>query len=124
MGISRPGEYEDHREAYNAQERKQALKYQDVTTLDWLILHAYGPMEEIRDDWNYYMRSSIYETLLELIVIEGTQYLNYGYSGYNQRPFMEVTFQGSNMAGERCEFNEAMSTVSVTVEWIVKLIKL
>lgn len=62
------------------------------------------------------MRSGLNETISELLFIERRQYFIYGDSAYNQRPFMEVPFQGSNLAEERHEFNKAMPTVHVTVK--------
>lgn len=81
-----------------------------------MIIHAHRPTERSLHDCTYYMRRGKDETLGELLLIEKTQYLIYGNTKYNQHPFKEVQFQVSNIVQERCEFNEAMSIVRVTVE--------
>lgn len=41
--VARTGDNEAHNDAYNGYKRKQAMKFQSITTLDSLIIHAFGP---------------------------------------------------------------------------------
>ena len=54
----------------------------------------------------------------------GKQYCIYGDSRYNQRRFLEVPYQGSNLSAPHDAFNSAMSRERVTVEWYFKEVKL
>lgn len=124
LAIARPKGNRLQNVVYNGHKRRHALKYQAMVTPDGLILHAYGPMEGRRHDWTLYVRSGIEEQLSVCLMVNGVQYCIYGDSGYNRRVFMEVPFDGSNLTAGQRAFNEAMSTVRVTVEWIFKEIKL
>lgn len=124
IAIARPSRNAVQNVAYNGHKRKHALKYQAVTTPDGLILHAAGPIEGRRHDWTLYCRSGLDEVLEELMFVDGVQYCLYGDSGYNERSFLEVPFQGSQLTGYQKAFNKAMSTGRVTVEWFFKEVKL
>ena len=64
------------------------------------------------------------EILPRVLSGEGKQYCIYGDSGYNQRWFIDVPFQGSNIFPAQCAFNKAMSSVRISVDWIFKEVKL
>jgi len=83
IAVSRPSDHEAQNVAYNGHKRKHALKYQAVTTPDGLILHVYGPLEGRRHDWTLYMRSGLDESLGDLLLVDGKQYVIYGDSGYS-----------------------------------------
>jgi nuclease HARBI1 len=123
LGISRPGDADIQRVAYNGHKRKNALKFQAILTPDGLILHLAGPIEGRRHDWTPYCRSGIELRLEVKMTINGIQYCIYGDSGYNLRPFMEVPYQGSNLPEEQKYLNKAMSASRITVEWIFKEVK-
>ena len=124
IAVARRGGAEAQNVAYNGHKRKQALKYQAVTTPDGLILHAHGPLEGRRHDWTLYVRSGLEENLEEVMMVNGIQYCLYGDSGYSLRLFLEVPFQGSNLTHSQRALNVAMSRVRVTVEWAFKEVKL
>ena len=85
-----------------------------------MVLHAAGPIEGRRHDWKLYCRSGVDESLLGVIFVGGKQYCICGDFGYNQRPFLEVPYQGSNLSAPQRAINSAMSKERVTVECYVK----
>ena len=62
--------------------------------------------------------------LPRVLSVEGKQYYIYGDFGYNQRWFIDVPFQGSNISPAQSAFSKAMSSVRISVEWIFKEVKL
>ena len=123
IAIARPRGYDVQNVAYNGHKRKHALKYQAVTAPHGLLLHAAGPMEGRRHDWTLYCRSGLDEELGEVMVVNGFQYCIYGDSGYNERDFLVVSSQGSQLTGYQKAFNEAMANGRVSVEWVFKEVK-
>ena len=115
IGISRPRGSRMQNVVYNGHKRKHALKYQTIVTPDGLILHEFGPLEGRRHDWTLYVRSGMNEQLCAVVAIDGKQYCIQGDSGYNRRIFMEVPCQSFNLTAAQKAFNEAMSSVRVTV---------
>ena len=64
------------------------------------------------------------ESLPRVTFVGEDQYCIYGDSGYNQRPFLEVPNQGSNLSTHQRAFNGAMSKARATVEWYFREIQL
>ena len=124
IAIARPSRNEVQNVAYNGHKRKHALKFQAVTTPDGLLLHAAGPIEGRRHDWTLYCRSGLDDTLPDLLLIGEKQYALYGDSGYSERPYLEIPFQGSSLTSYEKAYNGAMSKGRVTVEWYFKEVKL
>ena len=83
--------------AYKGHKRQHALKFQALKTPDRLVLHFSGRIEGRRHDWTLYCRSGLEEGLPELLVVGGTQYAFYGDSGFNERIFLEISFQASQL---------------------------
>ena len=104
------------RTAYNGHKRKNALKFQSLTTPDGLILDAFGPLEGRRHDWTLYIRSDA-EDLLHIVleVSDGMKYCIFADSGYKVRCFLRISFQGSNLTASQRAFNKAISSVRVIV---------
>ena len=124
VGISRPTGYMKQLVVYNGHKRKHSLKFQAVNSSDGMILHAYGPVEGRRHDWFMYVCSGLEINLRSVLHVNGRQYVIYGDSEYNWRPFMEVPFQGSNLNANQRAFNASMSKSRITVEWIFKEVKM
>ena len=124
ISIDRPSRGEVQNVSYNGHKRKHALKYQAITSPDGLVLHAAGPIEGRRHVWTLYCRSGVNQSLPGVAFVGGKQYCIYGDSGYNQRPFPEVPYQGSNLSAPQRAFNGAMSKGRVTVEWYFKEVRL
>lgn len=126
LGIARPSGSLAQRVAYNGHKRKHAIKYQAVNTPNGLIqhVHIYRPLEGRRHDWTLYVRSKMDEILPRVLAVQGKRYCIYGDSGYNQRWFIDVPFQGSNVSPAQSAFNRAMSSVRISVEWIFKEVKM
>jgi nuclease HARBI1 len=116
IGISRPGDLEEQRVLYNGHKRKHALKFQAVTSPDGLILHAHGPMEGRRHDWTLFLQSGLDNQLAEKLRIGGTQYCLYKDSGYSQREYLEIPYQGSALSAHQRAFNKQMPAARITVE--------
>ena len=124
LGIARPSGSLAQRVAYNGHKRKHAIKYQAVSAPDGLVQHLYGPLEGRRHDWTLYVRSKMDEILPRVLFVQGKRYCIYGDSGYNQRWFIDVPFQGSNVSPAQVAFNRAMSSVRISVEWVFKVVKM
>lgn len=108
---------------YNGHKRKHALKFQAITLADGMFYHVYGPVEGRRHDWTLYCRSEIEDQLSLYLIVDGKQYCIYGDSGYNQRDFMDVPFQGGALNADMRAFNKAMSEGRITIEWMFKEVK-
>lgn len=66
----------------------------------------------------FYVMSNLDEELDHAFLYKGAQYCLYGDSGYNSRSFLEVPFMGASLSIWQKEFNEVMSKVIVTIEWV------
>eukprot|EP00173_Palmaria_palmata_P001995 Plantae.Rhodophyta-Palmaria_palmata.ctg2218.p1 GENE.Plantae.Rhodophyta-Palmaria_palmata.ctg2218~~Plantae.Rhodophyta-Palmaria_palmata.ctg2218.p1 ORF type:complete len:178 (+),score=22.05 Plantae.Rhodophyta-Palmaria_palmata.ctg2218:290-823(+) len=127
ISIARFSDRREQNAACNGHKRKLSLKFQAVTFPDGTILHVPAPIEGRRHYWTLSSRSGLDEVLGapgDLLNISGSQYVVYGDSGYNWRPFMEIPYQGANLSEQQRAFNEAMSACRVTVEWDFKEVKL
>lgn len=124
IGISRPGGGEIHqRVVYNGHKRKHALKFQAVTTPDGLCIHLHGPEVGRRHDMFLYASSGMDAQLLDVMTVNGKQFIVYGDSGYSWRVYLEVPFAGANLSAVQKAFNKAMSAVRISVEWYFKCVK-
>lgn len=121
--IARPDDAALQNICYNGHKRKHALKFQAVTTVDGMFYHMFGPVEGRRHDWTLYARSELDEQLEDVMVVDDVQYCIYGDSGYNERAFLEIPFQGSSLTENQAAFNKAMSAARITVEWMFKEVK-
>ena len=116
IGIARPGGSTLQNVACNGHKRKNSLKYQAVYAPDGLIAHAFGPMEGQRHDWTLFARSELDEQLGSVLVVKGMQYCLHADSGYSERIYLQVPFQGDNLPDAQRAQNTAMSSAHVTVE--------
>ena len=124
IGIARPSPtYMQQLVAYDGHKRKHGLKYQVISAPDGLILHCFGPMEGRRHDWTLYVESGVEEELQSALNFGGKKYCIYGDSGYNNRWYLCIPFQGSNLNSSQLAFNKAMSRLRIPVEWLFKEVK-
>lgn len=77
-------------------------------------------MEGLRHDLTLYSRPEIKKQLKSTSVCKNIQYCIYSDSGYNQRPYLHVQFQGSHLNEDQSAFNDAMSDGRIKVDWIFK----
>lgn len=82
---------------YSGHKRFHALKFQEVVCPEGILLHGYGPVEGLRHDRTLYTRSEIGKQLESSLLVQGTQYCLYGDSRYNELPYLQVPFQGSEL---------------------------
>lgn len=100
------------------------LKLQESNTLDCMVLHAFGSIEERRQDWFLYHCSGIESIQQQILLIDGAQYEVYGNSRYTWNTFIEVPFQRSNLYNNQKTFNTSMAELCVTVDWIFKEVQM
>lgn len=120
IGVSSPKSNKEQGVLYNRHKRKHALKFQAVMSPDGMLLHACGTKVGVRHDWRMFVESGLEQDLPEVIFIDGIKYGVYGDSGYAPRPYLEVPASGSNLSHALKVFNNAMSSVRITVEWYFK----
>lgn len=118
--ICRPGE--NQRIVYNGHKRVHALKFQSVALPNGLIANLYGPVEGRRHDAGMLKDSGLLNSLERVAYSpRGDVLCLYGDPAYPLRPHLmapyrlgEVPVFTANMEA----FNEAMSSVRVSVEWL------
>jgi len=64
------------------------------------------------------------EGLGGILHIEPMKFCVYGDSGYNNRAFLEIPFQGSNLSTHQRAFKSPMASAGGTVEWLYNEIKI
>ncbi|CAM9979863.1 unnamed protein product [Laminaria digitata] len=113
--IARPWRWQ--RLYYNGWKRVHSLKYQAVDSPDGIIRQLWGPMVGRRHDVTLLGQSGLLEFMEEwLNDEEGTPYYIYGDPAYQLSPWLMAPFKGA-MTPWQEDFNAAMSTCRVTVEW-------
>lgn len=102
---------------YNGHNTKDALNFQKMVAQDGLELHSSGPFSGRRNDWRMYMDIVLDNNLVEVLEIEFEQFMVYGDSGYSERPYLEISYGGSQITPRQQEVNTAMYSVRLCVEW-------
>lgn len=59
----------------------------------------------------------------ETILVDGTQYFIYDYSGYNSCEYRSIPFQGSPVKSDQAAFNQFMSSARITLQWMFMELK-
>lgn len=86
--------------AYTGQKITHELKFMALLiTPDGMVLYESGPLEGREHIWKLYVRSGIYEKVATILEVDGNEYCIYGDSGYNDRAFLQVPFQGLQLSG-------------------------
>ena len=118
--IARPDK--NQRMVYNGHKRLHALKFQSVALPNGNIANLYGPVEGRRHDAALLRESNLLADL-ERIAYKpsGEPLCLYGDPAYPLRPQLMGSYrQGdvSVLTEEMKEFNKAMSSVRISVEWL------
>ena len=93
------------------------LHMQSVTMPNGLIAHLYGPLEGRRHDAFMLSESGLQLKLRPLNAPNGDPYVLYGDPAYGLSRNILSPFRSANLSSQEKEFNKAMSSVRVTVEW-------
>lgn len=113
----RPGEFQ--RVLYNGHHRVHGVKYQSVTCPNGLIANFFGPVEGRRHDSSLLAQSKLLEKLDEYSFdADGNPLCIYGDPAYPLRIHLMTGYKGAALTEEQEEFNQRMSSVRVSVEWI------
>ena len=118
--ICRPGEKQ--RVVYNGHKRVHALKFQAVAIPNGLIANLYGPVEGRRHDAGMLKDSGLLNTLeRDAYSPRGEVMCLYGDPAYPLRPQLMAPYRLGEvpiLTADMQAFNEAMSSVRVSVEWL------
>jgi len=96
------------------------LKYQAVVTPDGIVVDLYGPVVGRHHDSDMLDKSRILGELPKFSHVNGDPYYIYGDPAYPLRTHLQRPFKGSLLSEEEEEYNTAMSSVRVAVEWAFK----
>lgn len=121
---SRPGNYNEQHTAYNGCKRKHVSIFQTITTPNGLTLHAYGSMAECRHDLALCNSSEMDRKLGKVLEIEREQVCIHENTGYNDRAYLDVPFQGAALTLPRRAATSCTDMLKVTVEWMYQNVKL
>ena len=116
--ICRPGEHQ--RIFYNGHKRLHAIKFQSVVTPNGMIANLYGPTEGRRHDSGILAMSGLLNQLGQHSFSPDGQPLSiYGDPAYPHRVHLQCPFaRRPNLTDEEQAFNQSMSKVRVSVEWV------
>ena len=115
--ISKPGQ--NQRVLYNGHKRVHAIKFQSVAVPNGLVANLFGPVEGRRHDSAMLAQSSLYNKLQQLDHLNNeTPVCIYGDPAYPHRPQLQCPFKGARITPQQQQWNKAMSSVRVSVEWI------
>ncbi|CAH3013849.1 unnamed protein product [Porites evermanni] len=104
---------------YNGHKRVHAIKFQSVTTSNGLIANLYGPVEGKRHDAAILRDSGLLANLENYAISPAGQPMClYGDPAYPLRIHLQALFRDVRLAPEMESFNQSMSHVRVSVEWI------
>ena len=110
----------NQRMVYNGHKRVHSLKFQSVVAPNGLIANLYGPVEGRRHDAAMLVMSSLMDELEQhSFDPNGAPLCIYGDPAYPQRIHLQRPFQQrQRLTPEQEAFNQSMSQVRVSVEWI------
>lgn len=115
-GIARPGT--DQKAMYSGHKRHHGYKMQSVSTPNGLIANLFGPIEGSRHDCYLLAQSGFMDILQRYsIAPDGTVLCVYGDPAYPHREQLQTGFKNPLLEEERV-YNERMSSVRVSVEWV------
>ena len=107
--VSRLGK--NQRVLYNGHKKVHAIKFQSVAVPNCLVANLYGPVEGKRHDSSMLAESSLYNQLV--LYSRAT-------NGDPHRPQLQSPFKGARLTQNEMDWNSAMSSVRVSVEWVFK----
>ena len=115
-GVARPGV--DQKVMYSGHKRHHGYKMQSVTAPNGLIANLFGPIEGSRHDCHLLRQSGFLDTLQRhSYAPDGTVLCVYGDPAYPLREQLQTGFKNASTDEEHL-FNQRMSSVRVSVEWI------
>ena len=115
--VSRPGK--NQRVLYNGHKKVHSIKFQSVAAPNGLIANLYGPVEGKRHDSSMLMMSGLLTQLQQhSFNPNGDILCVYGDPAYPLRPQLQAPFKGARLTPDQLAWNESMSQVRVSVEWI------
>ena len=115
--ISRPGQ--NQRVLYNGHKRVHAIKFQAVAVPNGLVAHLYEPVEEKRHDSAMLAQSGLYNQLQQYAVLPNAHQLCiYGDPAYLLCLYLQAPLKGTRITPDQKQWNKAMSSVRISVEWI------
>ncbi|CAH3029463.1 unnamed protein product [Porites evermanni] len=115
--ICRPGEMQ--RAVYNGHKRVHGLKFQSVALPNGLIANLFGPVEGRKHDASMLDESGLLNELeRHAFSPTGQAMCIYGDPAYPHRVHLQRPFQYGVLTHQMQSFNESMSKVRSSVEWI------
>ncbi|CAB4033906.1 Hypothetical predicted protein [Paramuricea clavata] len=115
--ICKPGK--NQRVLYNGHKKVHAIKFQSLAVPNGLVANLFGPVEGKRHDSAMLAQSDLYNKLQQLDPLPNENPVCiYGDPAYPHRPQLQCPFKGARITPEQQEWNKAMSSVRVSVEWI------
>lgn len=115
-GIARPNQ--NQRVMYNGHKRKHSLKFQSVVIPNGLIANLHGPFEGKRHDSTMLQESGVLDNLRRVAFYNGDPLCLYGDPAYPLGVHLQAPFRNTNLTPQMALYNQAMSEVRVSVEWL------
>ena len=114
--IARPKN--NQRIVYNGHKRAHGIKFQSVVTPNGLIANLAGPFEGRRHDSTMLHESGMLRELQRVAWANGEPLCLYGDPAYPLGIHLQAPFRDAHPTPQMQRFNEAMSEVMVSVEWM------
>lgn len=116
--ISRPNV--NQRIVFNGHKRVHSIKFQSIVTPNGLIGNLFGPVEGRRHDAGMLADSGILGHLQQFSFSPrtGLPLCVYGDPAYPLRAHLQAPFRGNGLTPQEKNFNQSMSAVRVSVEWL------
>ena len=115
--ISRPER--NPRVLYNGHKKVHGIKFQSVAAPNGLIANLFGLVEGRRHDSAILAKSGLLQMLeCYSVARHGSTLCIYGDPAYPLRPQLQRTFRSAQITNVQNEWNKAMSSVRVSVEWV------
>ncbi|XP_028395743.1 uncharacterized protein LOC114519770 [Dendronephthya gigantea] len=115
--ICRPKQHQ--KEVFNGHKRVHSLKFQSVVVPNGMIANLYGPVEGKRHDSRMLVESNLLQDLENLAFSPTNEPLClYGDPAYPLRLQLQAPFREVQLTPEMVAYNESMSKVRVSVEWL------
>ena len=115
--ICRPGQ--NQKCLYNGHKKVHAIKFQSIAAPSGLVANLFGLVEGKRHDSGMSARSGVLNQLQRFSVdTNGNPLCIYGDPAYPLRLHLQGPFRGAGLTPIQSAWNESMSEVRVSVEWI------
>ena len=114
--ITRPKN--NQRVVYNGHKRVHGLKFQSIVVPNGLIANLNGPFEGRRHDSTMLRESGVLQELQRVAWRDGEPLCLYGDPAYPLGVHLQCPFRDVALNPQMQRFNQAMSEVRVSVEWV------